>query len=100
MESYGAFATVVGGRDKPKNPWEWYWRGYGLLSQEWQWATVALANGTIWQLPNADYRVLIRALRYCFDFEDPEGYDSWLSPVIRVDITDPGYPNPLLPGSS
>lgn len=100
VESYGAFATVVGGRDKPKNPWEWYWRGYGLLSQEWQWATVALANGTIWQLPNADYRVLIRALRYGFDFEDPEGYDSWLSPVIRVDITDPGYPNPLLPGSS
>lgn len=97
VESYGAFATVVGGHDKPVNPWQWYWRGYGSLSQQWEWATVALGNGTIYQLPNADYRVLIRALRYGYDYEDAEGYDSWLSPVVRVRIEDPGYPNPLLP---
>ncbi|KAI0376492.1 subtilisin-like protein [Hypomontagnella monticulosa] len=96
VKSYGAFATIVGGHDKPVNPWQWYWRGYGTFGQEWQWATVALDNGTIYQLANADYRVLIRALRFDYDWKDPKGYDSWLSPVIQVNITDPGYPNPML----
>ncbi|RYP70708.1 hypothetical protein DL771_005312 [Monosporascus sp. 5C6A] len=96
VQSYGAFMTMVGGHDKPKHPREWYWRGYGVFTQQWEWATVALANGTLYQLPNADYRVLIRALRYGYDWADPEGYDSWLSPLVRVNITDPGYPNPLL----
>ncbi|RYP06388.1 hypothetical protein DL765_009512 [Monosporascus sp. GIB2] len=60
IESYGSIFSVVGGSDKPANPFQAVWCGYGSVTLHWQSATVALDNGTIHQLPNADYRVLVR----------------------------------------
>ncbi|KAL0945034.1 subtilisin-like protease [Colletotrichum truncatum] len=93
VKSYGLVASLYGG-DKPKYTNSINFRGYSLYSVEWTWAEVELANGTLYSLPNADYRVLIRALRWGGDIHDSSNYDSWLSPIITVNITDPGYPNP------
>lgn len=38
-------------------------------------------------LPEGDYRALLRVLRWGGDGEKEEGYQSWLSPVIRVKRT-------------
>ncbi|KAH6720317.1 peptidase S8/S53 domain-containing protein [Leptodontidium sp. MPI-SDFR-AT-0119] len=38
-------------------------------------------------LPEGDYRTLLRVLRWGGDGEKEEGYQSWLSPVIRVKKT-------------
>jgi hypothetical protein len=35
-------------------------------------------------MPPGDYRWLLRLLRLEQDYEDPESWESWLSPVIRV----------------
>ncbi|EOO01147.1 putative subtilisin-like protease protein [Phaeoacremonium minimum UCRPA7] len=94
IPSYGLLFSYIGGFDKPYSPFQELYIGYGFNSVIWDWAEVAAPNGTLLQLPNADYRVLVRALRWGYDWEDPEGYESWLSPVIRVNIGDPGYPNP------
>ncbi|KAE9571224.1 Minor extracellular protease vpr [Colletotrichum fructicola] len=93
VKSYGLIGSMYGG-DKPKYTTSILFRGYSVYGTEWTWAEVELANGTLYQLPNADYRVLVRALRWGGDINDSSDYDSWLSPVVRVNITDPGYPNP------
>ncbi|KAF9880247.1 hypothetical protein CkaCkLH20_02201 [Colletotrichum karsti] len=93
VKSYGLIGSMYGG-DKPKYTTSILYRGYSVYATEWSWAEVELANGTLYQLPNADYRVLVRALRWGGDINNSSSYDSWLSPVINVNITDPGYPNP------
>ncbi|KAK2730911.1 subtilisin-like protease [Colletotrichum kahawae] len=93
VKSYGLIGSMYGG-DKPKYTTSILFRGYSVYGTEWTWAEVELANGTLYQLPNADYRVLVRALRWGGDVNDSSDYDSWLSPIVRVNITDPGYPNP------
>lgn len=95
VKSYGLVGSMYGG-DMPHGLTSINFRGYSVYSTEWTWGIVELANGTIYQLPNADYRVLIRALRWGGDLNDQNDYDSWLSPIISVNITDPGYPNPWL----
>ncbi|KZL82343.1 subtilisin-like protease [Colletotrichum incanum] len=95
VKSYGLVGSMYGG-DMPKGVTSINFRGYSVYSTEWTWGVVELANGTIYQLPNADYRVLVRALRWGGDLNRASDYDSWLSPVISVNITDPGYPNPWL----
>ncbi|OLN87481.1 Minor extracellular protease vpr 6 [Colletotrichum chlorophyti] len=95
VKSYGLIGSLYGG-DRPHGATSINFRGYSLYSTEWTWGVVELANGTIYQLPNADYRVLVRALKWGRDLNDPSAYDSWLSPVIGIDITDPGVPNPWL----
>ncbi|KAF6844225.1 subtilisin-like protease [Colletotrichum musicola] len=93
VKSYGLVSSFYGG-DKPKHTMSGLFRGYSAYAAEWTWAEVELANGTLYQLPNADYRVLLRALRWGGDINEPSDYDSWLSPIIAVNITDPGYANP------
>ncbi|TIC99613.1 Minor extracellular protease vpr [Colletotrichum higginsianum] len=95
VKSYGLVGSMYGG-DKPRGLTSINFRGYSVYSTEWTWGVVELANGTIYQLPNADYRVLVRALRWGGDLNNANDYDSWLSPVIAVNITDPGMPNPWL----
>lgn len=95
VKSYGLVGSMYGG-DKPHGLTSINFRGYSVYSTEWTWGVVELANGTIYQLPNADYRVLVRALRWGGDLNNANDYDSWLSPVIAVNITDPGMPNPWL----
>ncbi|KAH8891809.1 hypothetical protein GQ53DRAFT_719504 [Thozetella sp. PMI_491] len=94
VPSYGMVFSLVGGFDKPPSRFQEIYGGYGQYGFQWSWAEVALSNGTLLQLPNADYRVLIRALKWGYDVEDANGYESWLSPILRVNISDPGYPNP------
>ncbi|TDZ32325.1 Minor extracellular protease vpr [Colletotrichum spinosum] len=93
VKSYGLIGSMYGG-SKPKHTMSILFRGYSVYSTEWTWAEVELANGTLYQLPNADYRVLVRTLRWGGSLEEPSDYDSWLSPIVRVDISDPGYPSP------
>ncbi|TDZ49660.1 Minor extracellular protease vpr [Colletotrichum trifolii] len=93
VKSYGLIGSMYGG-SKPKHTMSILFRGYSVYSTEWTWAEVELANGTVYQLPNADYRVLVRTLRWGGSLEEPSDYDSWLSPIVRVDISDPGFPNP------
>ncbi|GKT51985.1 minor extracellular protease vpr [Colletotrichum spaethianum] len=93
VKSYGLVGSFYGG-DMPQGVTSINFRGYSVYSTEWTWGVVELTNGTIYQLPNADYRVLVRALRWGGDLNKADDYDSWLSPIIGVNITDPGYPNP------
>jgi hypothetical protein len=46
------------------------------------WGFGNYANG--WKLPNGDYRALLRVLRWNGDWLKEKDYQSWLSPVIRV----------------
>ncbi len=92
----GLLYQAVGGFDKPESPFTSYFRGLEIDAFQWAWAEVALANGKLRQLPNGDYRALLRALTYGSDWHDENRYESWLSPIIRVNITDPGYPNSFL----
>ena len=42
------------------------------------------ANGTT--IPNGQYRILLRALKVTGDPTDEEDFESWLSPVIGVQV--------------
>jgi hypothetical protein len=55
--------------------------GYGSFSAMFT-RGVALDNGTRYEMPKGDYRVLIRALKVGFSYTDAAGYESWLSPII------------------
>lgn len=70
--------------------------GYGLYFSYWDWATVQLRNGTLRQLPNADYRVLIRALKWGGDVGKAQDWESWLSPVVGLRIEKGEDENPCL----
>lgn len=95
VESYGLIYAYVGGYDKPASPLGGLYTGYGALGTPWYWAETAAPNGTLIQLPNADYRVLVRALKWGHEWEDKNGYESWLSPVVRVNISNStGRTNP------
>ncbi|KAH7033023.1 peptidase S8/S53 domain-containing protein [Microdochium trichocladiopsis] len=86
VRSYGALQTIVGGHNMPKFPYnEWYWRGYGDYGLWWTDGVVGLMNGTTYAVPDGDYRILIRALRFGQDVNKAESYESWLSPVVRVE---------------
>ncbi|KAJ3946537.1 uncharacterized protein N0V96_002905 [Colletotrichum fioriniae] len=95
LKSYGLVGLLWGG-DVPHGTVATNFRGYSVYSTDWSWGVVELANGTIYQLPNADYRILVRALKWGGNMNSSTDYDSWLSPIIGVNITDPGYPNPWL----
>ncbi|KAI3534954.1 hypothetical protein CABS01_16042 [Colletotrichum abscissum] len=95
LKSYGLIGLLWGG-DVPHGTVATNFRGYSVYSTDWSWGVVELANGTIYQLPNADYRILVRALKWGGNMNSSTDYDSWLSPIIGVNITDPGYPNPWL----
>ncbi|KAK0213189.1 pyrolysin [Desarmillaria ectypa] len=41
------------------------------------------------QIPNGQYRVLMRALRVASDPSNEEDYESWLSPIIGINATSP-----------
>ncbi|KAK0437979.1 pyrolysin [Desarmillaria tabescens] len=41
------------------------------------------------QIPNGQYRVLMRALRVAGDPSNERDYESWLSPIIGIDATSP-----------
>ncbi|RYO97434.1 hypothetical protein DL764_007312 [Monosporascus ibericus] len=87
VESYGSIFSVAGGSDKPTNALQALWQGYGSDTLNWQRAMVALDNGMIHELSNADYLGLVRALRLYYT--DEKEYESWLGPIARVNISDP-----------
>lgn len=53
---------------------------YSLLVQ----SEVYHYNETFVTLPNGDYRALLRVLKWGGDRDVEKDYQSWLSPVIRV----------------
>lgn len=88
VTSYGAFMINFG---DPKLPSAGelgrLWRGYGSYTGMWETPEVVLNNGTTYQVPNADYRILFRVLKWGQDHRDPASYESWLSPIARVKYT-------------
>jgi hypothetical protein len=60
---------------------------YGYTQAYWDFATLMLGDGTLYQVPNADYRILVRALKWGFDSKNARGYESWLSPIVRLNVT-------------
>lgn len=88
VSSYGAYSISLGDPALPSaGELGRLWRGWGAYRQTWDTPTVNLANGTSYLLPNADYRILFRVLKWGQDAEDPESYESWLSPIARINYT-------------
>lgn len=92
VPSYGLIGSIVGpnitslGGAGPEDFVELGFR-YGYTQAYWDFATVMLGNGTLYQVPNADYRILVRALKWGFDSKNARAYESWLSPIVRLNIT-------------
>ncbi|OHE92676.1 hypothetical protein CORC01_12010 [Colletotrichum orchidophilum] len=93
LKIYGLVGLLWGG-DVSHGNVATNFRGYGVYSTERTWGVVELANGTIYQLPNTDYRILFRALTRGGNLNSSSDYDSWLSPIIGVNITNPGHSKP------
>ena len=56
----------------------------GTGFNELTFPTPTFANGTT--IPNGSYRILLRALKVTGDVKKEEDYESWLSPVIGVQV--------------
>jgi hypothetical protein len=96
VPSYGSVISIIGGYNKPINTYTWIGRGWGIDHIILQYRTLALDNSTLNVTANGDYRILVRVLKWGSELTDPSGYEFWLSPVIGVNITDYGIPNPGL----
>jgi subtilisin family serine protease len=90
LPTYGEIVSLVGGDHSPpssafqKNIDELS-APYGTLWTYWYDAEVSVPNGTVYDVPNADYRVLIRALKPGASWKDEGSYESWLGPVLRIE---------------
>ncbi|KAK0389939.1 hypothetical protein NLU13_3512 [Sarocladium strictum] len=90
LPSYGEIMSIVGGDHTPpssafqKNIDE-LGAPYGTMWTYWYDAEVSVPNGTVYEVPNGDYRVLIRALKPGASWRDGGSYESWLGPVLRID---------------
>ena len=88
VTSYGAVDISIGDQNLPKaGELGRLWRGYGAFRKVWgDTPLVYLNNGTSYNLPNADYRFLLRVLKWGQDYQKPESYESWLSPIARIKV--------------
>ncbi|KAF7554036.1 hypothetical protein G7046_g6931 [Stylonectria norvegica] len=85
VTSYGAIAINFGDPSMPTaGTLGRLWRGYAAYRQPWDTPQVSLDNGTSYILPNADYRILLRVLKWGADWHDAQSYESWLSPIARI----------------
>lgn len=55
----------------------WHWNGNVYAEND--------ANGTVITLPNAKYRIFVKALRLYGNSDEVSDWDTWLSPVITID---------------
>jgi hypothetical protein len=84
VSSYGTLFGVSN-VDSPTNS-----RFYGLVgttilsSLVWTAPVTFLANETWIILPDGDYRPLLRVMRWGGNWENPDDFESWLGPVLRV----------------
>jgi hypothetical protein len=89
LPSYGELMSLVGGTHQPptsglQQPISSYVAPWGTIVHVWFEAEVSAPNGTVFVVPNGDYRPLIRALKPGLSWEDKENYETWLGPIIRV----------------
>ena len=56
----------------------------GTGFNELSFSSPQFANGTT--IPNGSYRVLLRALKVTGDPTKEEDYESWLSPVVGIQV--------------
>ncbi len=88
VQSYGSVISYIGVEGVPYDPTYYLWNMEGLLSDFQMWnGDLYLLNGSKIGAPRGDYRLLVRALERGQDWEDPLGYESWLSPVVRLNLT-------------
>ncbi|CAM1511985.1 Fc.00g094980.m01.CDS01 [Cosmosporella sp. VM-42] len=85
VSSYGATAISYGIPSVPRaGELGRLWRGYGAYRMYWDTPIVGLNNGTTYELPNGDYRFLLRVLKWGKDWQKSESYESWLSPIASI----------------
>ncbi len=89
VHSYGSMLEFAPSETAPvpKNPNKYILNPEGMLNG-WGWwdGSLYLMNGTTYTAPNGDYRFLIRASKDPIHLTDPKNYDSWLSPVVRLNL--------------
>jgi hypothetical protein len=90
IPSYGEIMSLVGGDHYPpgsafQTNMDEFASPYGTIWMYWYDAEVSVPNGTVYSVPNADYRVLVRVLKPGASWKDEDSYESWLGPVIRVE---------------